>query len=92
LASYILGAIARRIQSDWYKHYKREIVLLETFVERQRFFGTCYKAANWHYLGQTGGRGRNDRHTQRLLPVKDIYIYPLCKDYCERLQKVDEGQ
>ena len=86
LASYILGSIARRIRTDWLGYYQREIVLLETFVESERFLGTCYKAANWLYLGQTQGRGRNDRHTQRLLPVKDIYIYPLVKDFRGHLQ------
>lgn len=90
LASYILGSIARRIQADWYGYYCREIVLLETFVETRRFLGTCYKAANWIYLGRTLGRGRNDRHTQRLLPVKDIYVYPLCKDFRKRLH-AEEG-
>jgi hypothetical protein len=87
LASWILGAISRRIRQDWLGYYNREIVLLETFVERQRFLGTCYKAANWLYLGQTQGRGRNDRHTQRLLPLKDIYVYPLFKDFRDRLQR-----
>lgn len=92
LASYILGSIARRIQADWFGYYCREIVLLETFVETQRFLGTCYKASNWLYLGQTAGRGRNDRHTERLLPVKDIYVYPLCKDFRERLQTDERAQ
>jgi hypothetical protein len=92
LASYILGSIARRIQRDWFGYYCREIVLLETFVETRRFLGTCYKAANWLYLGQTTGRGRNDRHTERLLPVKDIYVYPLCKDFRERLQAEEGAQ
>lgn len=86
LASFILGFIARCIQTDWYAYYKREIVLLETFVETDRFLGTCYKAANWLYLGQTKGRGRNDRHTRCLLPVKDIYVNPLCKDFRARLR------
>lgn len=90
LASFILGAVAGRIQKDWLDYYQREIVLLETFVEKERFFGTCYKAANWIYLGQTQGRGRNDRHTVRALPIKDIYIYPLVKDFQRRL-KSDEG-
>ncbi len=92
LASYVLGSVARRIRTDWFGYYKREIVLLETFVERDRFLGTCYKAANWLYLGQTKGRGRNDRHTRRLLPVKDIYVNPLCKDFRDHLHYVEARQ
>jgi len=90
-ASWILGSVARRIRADWFDYYCREIVLLETFVETNRFLGTCYKAANWLYLGQTQGRGRNDRYTERLLPVKDIYVYPLVKDFRQRLQN-GEGE
>ncbi|HDP98741.1 MAG TPA: DUF4338 domain-containing protein [bacterium] len=81
LASYILGCISRRIRSDWQAYYKRDIVLLETFVEQGRFKGTCYKAANWHYLGQTTGRGRNDRYSRNMVPIKAIFIYPLDRDY-----------
>jgi hypothetical protein len=86
LASYILGTVARRIQRDWMDYYRREIVLLETFVEKERFFGTCYKAANWLYLGQTQGRGRNDRYNACVLPIKDIYVYPLVKDFQRHLK------
>jgi len=86
LASFILGSVARRIQRDWMDYYRREIVLLETFVEKERFFGTCYKAANWLYLGQTQGRGRNDRYNTCILPIKDIYVYPLVKDFQRRLK------
>jgi len=65
LASHILGRISRRIRNDWQDYYKRDIVLLETFIEQLRFKGTCYKAANWHHLGQTTGRGRNDRYSKK---------------------------
>lgn len=85
LASFILGTIARRIAGDWQAYYHHEIVMLETFVERDRFRGSCYKAANWKYLGFTKGRGRNDRYSRNVLPVKDIYIYPLFRDFRERL-------
>jgi len=81
LASYILGLVSRRIISDWNNYYKRDIVLLETFVEKERFVGTSYKAANWLYLGTTTGRGRNNRSKKDCVPVKDIYIYPLNKKY-----------
>ncbi len=62
LASHILGQVARRIGQDWVKKYGHPIYLLETFVEKQRFAGTCYKAANWVCVGQTTGRSRNDRY------------------------------
>lgn len=87
LASYILGRISRRIRADWQDYYKRDIVLLETFVEQGRFKGSCYKAANWRHIGQTTGRGRNDRHSKNQVPIKDIYIYPLDRHY----QKILRG-
>jgi len=86
LASHILGRISRRIRSDWQDYYKRDIVLLETFVEQLRFKGTCYKAANWQHLGQTTGRGRNDRYSKNKVPIKNIYIYPLARRYKQILQ------
>lgn len=81
LASHILGRISRRIRVDWQDYYKRDIVLQETFVEQGRFHGTCYKAANWRHIGQTTGRGRNDRFSKNIVPIKDIYIYPLDRHY-----------
>jgi len=86
LASHVLGRISRRIRSDWQSYYNRDIVLLETFVEKKRFKGTCYKAANWCHLGETTGRGRNDRYSQNSVPIKDIYIYPLDRQYKKLLQ------
>jgi hypothetical protein len=86
LASHILGRISRRIRKDWQAYYNRDIVLLETFVEQARFKGTCYKAANWRYVGETTGRGRNDRYSQHKVPIKDIYIYPLDRRYKELLR------
>lgn len=85
LASHILGAISRRICADWQAYYGREVVLLETFVERERFGGISYRAANWLYLGQTQGRGRNDRNNRYSVAVKDIYVYPLMPDFRRRL-------
>jgi hypothetical protein len=58
---------------------------METFVERGRFKGTCYKAANWQSIGSTTGRGRDGGHHEAILPVKDIYIYPLVANYRELL-------
>jgi len=86
LASHILGRVARRIRGDWQAYYNRDIVLLETFIEQARFKGTCYKAANWRHIGETTGRGRNDRYSQNKVPIKDIYIYPLDRGYKETLQ------
>lgn len=76
LASHILGLITRRIQKDWQKKYGHGLILLETFVD-QRFRGTCYRAANWLYVGSTKGRSRNDRHHRLKVPVKDVYLYLL---------------
>lgn len=76
LASHILGIILRRLSSDWQQKYGHPIHLVETFVEKDRFRGTCYRAANWICVGQTQGRSRQDRHRNAQVPVKDIYLYP----------------
>jgi len=81
LASHILSIISRRISSDWEHKFGHPICLLETFVETGRFKGTCYKAANWLNVGRTTGRGRNGGHHSIVVPYKDIYIYPLQKDW-----------
>lgn len=81
LASHILSLITRRISADWVQKYGHQICLLETFVENRRFKGTCYKAANWIRVGSTTGRGRNGGHHNAIVPIKDIYIYPLVDDY-----------
>ncbi|MGH9818083.1 MAG: Druantia anti-phage system protein DruA [Candidatus Acidiferrales bacterium] len=77
LASHVLGLIIRRIDADWRKKYGHGLRWLETFVERERFRGTCYRAANWRCVGQTTGRSRQDRDKCLRVPVKDIYLYPL---------------
>lgn len=76
LASHILGRMGRRIGADWQAKYRQPLSLLETFVERQRFAGTCYRAANWIGLGQTQGRGRQGPH-QPSTSIKDVSVYPL---------------
>ena len=81
LASFVLGAAARRLSGDWVSAYGYAPVLLETFVERGRFVGTSYKAANWIYVGMTKGRGKLDRENRHALAVKDVYLYPLRRDY-----------
>ena len=86
LASRILSLIAKRIASDWYEQYHYEPVLLETFVEKKRFTGTCYKASNWTCVGDTKGRGKLDVHNECKLPVKSVWLYPLRKDFQEWLR------
>lgn len=81
LASKALSLVAKRIQKDWIQEYFYEPVLLETFVDLEFFKGTCYKAANWKYLGQTEGRGRMDRNNKCELSKKAIFMYPLQKDF-----------
>lgn len=85
LASHVLGRIIRRIRADWQAKYGHPVHLLETFVERDRFVGTCYKAANWMRIGSTKGRSRQDRYTTLAVPVKDIYLYPLIPHFREAL-------
>lgn len=85
LASHILGKISQRIALDWISKYSHPIYLLETFVDRSRFKGTCYKASNWILTGQTKGRTRNDRYRSIQTTVKDIYVYPLTKNFRKQL-------
>ena len=86
LASWVLGQVSRRLSADWQAKYGHGLVLLETFVERGRFRGTAYRAANWRAVGATTGRTRQDRHTCIQAPVKDIYLYPLRRNFQEALQ------
>ena len=85
LGSWILGALGRRIAEDWQGKYGHRVVLLETFVERERFAGTCYRAANWLRVGQTTGRSRADRHRTLQVPVKELYVRALQPDFREAL-------
>lgn len=89
LASHLLGRIARRLATDWQARYGHPVHLLETFVERQRFQGTCYRAANWTCVGQTQGRTRQDRARDISVPVKDVYLYALTPRFREALSRVD---
>lgn len=82
LASHLLGRNARRISQDWQKIYGHEVVWLETFVDPARGFrGTCYKAANWMYLGQTTGRGKDDQTHRANRSLKGVFGYPLRRDF-----------
>ena len=83
LASHILSQIVQRIDADWQRRYHHRIYWLETFVQQDRFRGTCYKAANWIHVGQTTGRTRQSRrHRDNRVhaPLKDIYLYALSSD------------
>jgi hypothetical protein len=81
LASKLLAMAALRLPLDWHQRYGYQPLLLETFVESSRFYGTCYKAANWIRVGQTQGRGKLDVKHQANLPIKDVYLYPLSKNF-----------
>lgn len=85
LASRLLARVAKRLPQDWELRYGYPPVLLETFVEEERFRGSCYLAANWTCVGRTQGRGKLDRYKLCALPVKRIFLYPLCRDFRRRL-------
>lgn len=81
LASKALSLAVKRIGGDWWDRYGYSPVFLETFVDPQKYQGTCYKAANWILLGRTAGRGRTERHNKRPFTRKHIYVYPLRRDF-----------
>ena len=85
LASHVLGLIARRIRADWQEKYGHPVHALETFVERSRFQGTCYRAANWQRLGETRGRTRNERANTIRVAIKDVYLHPLTPNFRKEL-------
>jgi len=91
LASHILGAITRRIAADWMAKYRHPIYLLETFVDRERFRATCYRAANWFHVGATKGRGRQGPKPGLLsTSIKDIYLYELHPHCQQRLSSASQ--
>lgn len=85
LASHILGVIARRISADWEQLYQHPVWFLETFVDPERFRGTCYRAANWIYLGITTGLGKDSRSKSPNRSLKEVLGYPLVPDFRKRL-------
>ena len=85
LASKVLALAAARVAEDFAARYGERPVLLETFVEIPRFAGTCYRAANWHYLGETQGRGKCDVTHRAALSRKAVYVYPLAADFRQAL-------
>jgi hypothetical protein len=87
LASTMLSCVLRQLRSDWQRQYGVTPWLMETLVDRQRFHGGCYRAANWIEVGQTSGRGRMDRtHQRHGARVKTVWVYPLVKHAARRLR------
>jgi hypothetical protein len=84
LASHVLGRIARRISADWQELYHHPIHLLESFVDIERFKGTCYRAANWQCVGRSVGRGTKSK-TGAQTSIKELWVYPLRKDFRQKL-------
>jgi hypothetical protein len=85
LASHVLGLAMKRFSRDWRARYGYEPVLVETFIDKERFNGTCYRAANWIEVGETQGRGRQDEGHRRRCSVKRIFVYALAGRARERL-------
>lgn len=88
LASHLLGSMARRLSKDWEELYGHPIHYLESFIEPGRYRGTSYRAANWHFLGRTTGRGKNDQSGKANRPLKEVLGYPLSKRFRELLSGV----
>jgi len=87
LASHLLARMAKVVPVDWQRVYNHRIYFLETFVDTTRYKGSCYKAANWKYLGDTTGRGKNDQTHKANRSIKAVWGYPLSKDFREVLQR-----
>jgi hypothetical protein len=85
LASKLLALNHRRISDDWLKIYNHPLYLLETFVDKKLFKGTCYKAANWICVGHTKGTAKKGHDHLFHGTIKDVYLYPLRKDFREKL-------
>jgi len=81
MASKILSITCRQLPHHWQQRYGFKPVLLETFVECERHRGTSYKAANWVHVGKTVGRGKKSRVHEQIIPVKDIWLYPLRQNF-----------
>ena len=85
LASHLLGRITRQISADWQALYHHPIHLLESFVDLERFRGTCYRAANWTWVGRSVGRGTKSKSQQPVCSIKELWVYPLTKNLGARL-------
>ena len=89
LASHILGRMARMLSADWCRLYAHPIYFVETFIDPQRFRGTCYRAANWSVMGETTGRGKADQTHRANRSIKQVLGYALVRDFRERLSQVN---
>jgi hypothetical protein len=87
LASHLLARTARVISADWQKLYHHPIHLLETFIDPERFRGACYRAANWMLVGKTTGRGKDDQTKRANRSLKELWVYPLGRDFRRRLRQ-----
>ncbi len=87
LASYILGQMAKQVPRDWQRMYAHPIYLLETFVDPERFRGTCYRAANWIVVGQTTGRGKDCPSWKPNRSIKQILVRPLHRRFRQLLSQ-----
>jgi hypothetical protein len=93
LASSVLALAARTVPDDWLECYACRPLLMETLVDQKRYTGTCYRAANWVYVGETTGRGRMDRQNKyKGIAVKDIYLYPLSNNFRQELMQTGVDQ
>lgn len=87
LASYILSRMASCLSADWERLYGHPIYFMETFIDPERFRGTCYRAANWVLLGRTTGRGKDDQTNRPNRPIKEVLGYPLTRRFRQLLQE-----
>ena len=87
LASRVLKLVCARLPQDWQDQFGHPVLLAETFVDPERFKGTCYRAANWQALGATTGRSRQDRTRSLQVPVKEVLVYPLRRHFQEALTR-----
>ena len=85
LASHLLGRITRRISQDWQGVYHHPIHLLESFVDIERFRGTCYRAANWIGVGRSAGFGTKSKTKARTASIKELWVYPLGRNFRQKL-------
>ena len=91
LASHLLAQAVRQLSADWERLYAHPIYLVETFIDPERFRGTCYRAANWIYLGLTTGRGKDDQTHRPNRSLKELWAYPLRADFRRRLGAPGHG-